>query len=86
MQNSDTKKTVTLEKDKVRQTTHWDLDYLPSREVELLYATPVDREDERPSESPAADNRLTNSRLGLLCMAAGIGLLALAFWAARLLG
>jgi hypothetical protein len=32
------KKRVALEQDKVRQTSHWDLDYLPLKEVDALYA------------------------------------------------
>ena len=79
------KKRVSLERDKFRQTTHWDLDYLPSQEVEDLYAAKIHRpiDESRQERSPKT---MTNRQLGLLCMAAGLGLLGLAFAVARLMG
>lgn len=70
------KKRVALERDKVRQTSHWDLDYLPLKEVDALYDRPGDRrETAGASESPR--KQMTNRSLGLICIAAGLGLLAL---------
>ncbi len=70
------KKRVALEQDKVRQTSHWDLDYLPLKEVDALYDRPGDgRETAGVSESPR--KQMTNRSLGLICIAAGLGLLAL---------
>ena len=46
------KKRVALEQDKVRQTSHWDLDYLPLKEVDALYDRPGDRR-----ETAGASNR-----------------------------
>jgi len=84
MTNIAGKKRVSVERDKVRRTTHWDLDYLPSREVEDLYAAPhAHKHPERPPRRTRP--RMTNRQLGLLCMAAGLGLLGLAVLAARLL-
>lgn len=70
------KKRVALEQDKVRQTSHWDLDYLPLKEVDALYDRPGGRrETAGVSESPR--KQMTNRSLGLICIAAGLGLLAL---------
>jgi len=69
-------KRVTLEQDKVRQTSHWDLDYLPLREVDALYERPGGRrETAGASESPR--KQIRNRSLGIICIAAGLGLLAL---------
>lgn len=69
-------KRVTLEQDKVRQTSHWDLDYLPLREVDALYDRPGGhRETAGASESPR--KQISNRSLGIICIAAGLGLLAL---------
>ena len=79
------KKRVNLERDKVRRTTHWDLDYLPSQEVEDLYAAEIHPPIDEPRREPSPKT-MTNRQLGLLCMAAGLGLLGLAFAVARLMG
>jgi hypothetical protein len=76
MTTENAKKRVALEQDKVRQTSHWDLDYLPLREVDALYDRPGGRrETAGASESPR--KQLTSRSLGLICIAAGLGLLAL---------
>ena len=72
MTNENGKKRVALEQDKLRQTSHWDLDYLPLKEVDALYDRP---ETAGASESPR--KQMTNRSLGLICIAAGLGLLAL---------
>jgi hypothetical protein len=74
--NRKPKKRVTLEQDKVRQTSHWDLDYLPLAAVDALYERPGGRrKDTGASESPR--KQMTHRSLGLICIAAGLGLLAL---------
>ena len=78
------KKRVALEETKVRQTTHWDMDYLPRDEVEALY----NRDASPPPETHATRSTRTSMsprKLGIICIAAGFGLLALAVAAARYL-
>ena len=70
------KKRVTLEQDKVRQTSHWDLDYLPLKEVDALYDRPGGRR-ETDEASESSGKQMANRSLGLICIAAGLGLLAL---------
>jgi hypothetical protein len=70
------KKRVTLEQDKVRQTSHWDLDYLPLKEVDALYDRPDDRR-ETAGASKSPRKRMSYRSLGLICIAAGLGFLAL---------
>ena len=70
------KRRVKHEKDKVRQTSHWDLDYLPLKEVDMLYdRSGGGRETVGVRQSPR--KQMTNRTLGLICIAAGLGLLAL---------
>jgi len=69
-------KRVTLEQDKVRQTSHWDLDYLPLREVDALYERPGGRR-ETAGASESSRKQISNRSLGIICIAAGLGLLAL---------
>jgi hypothetical protein len=74
--NHERSKRVALERDKVRQTTHWDMDYLPLKEVERLHA----RVDLDSAEAPASEptsQAASNRRLGAICIAAGLGLLTL---------
>jgi len=47
------KKRVSLEESKVRQTTHWDMDYLPRDEVQALYARGASRPAEAFSSVPS---------------------------------
>ena len=76
MTTENEKKRVTLEQDKVRQTSHWDLDYLPLKEVDALYDRPGGcRETAGVSES--SRKQMSNRSLGIICIAAGLGLLAL---------
>jgi len=76
MTNENGKKRVALEQDKVRQTSHWDMDYLPLREVDALYARPDGRR-EKAEATESSGKPMTNRSLGLICIAAGLGLLAL---------
>lgn len=78
------KKRVTLEQDKVRQTSHWDLDYLPLTEVDALYdRLGGRREIAGAGESPR--EQMTNRTLGLIGIGIGLGLLVLAVTVALLL-
>jgi hypothetical protein len=84
MPHHDGEKHIALEEDKVRQTSHWDMDYLPRKEVEARYARPTTR----PAQAPVAEERskpMTSRQLGIICMVAGLVILALAVAAARYL-
>ena len=68
------KQRVTVERDKLRQTTHWDMDYLPLESVEHLYSRKrVDTADTAPRES--LPRTTSNRRLGVICILAGVVLL-----------
>lgn len=70
------KKRVRLEQDKIRRTSHWDMDYLPLEEVRKRYDRQIARHEDKGS-SEHSEKRMTNRSLGLICIAAGLGLLAL---------
>ena len=75
-------KRVALEEDKRRQTTHWDLDYLPMTELEALHSRPaVGRAAARPAKPPS--DAVARRRWGLACLLAGLGLFLLALVLAR---
>ena len=76
MTNQAPSKRVTLEENKVRQTTHWDMDYLPLKEVERLHTREGAPADEATASVPRAP-RASNRRIGLICIATGAGLLVL---------
>ena len=65
---------VTVERDKLRQTTHWDMDYLPLESVERLYGRKGVKTADTASFEPPP--RTTSSRrLGVICILAGVVLL-----------
>ncbi len=78
------KKRVTLERDKIRQTTHWDMDYLPIRELDAYYQRSKPSTD-RPRPTRRHREPLTNRILGFICIGAGVALLILAWVVARYL-
>ena len=78
------KKRVSLEESKVRQTTHWDMDYLPRDEVQALYARGASRSAEAFSSVPSPKT-LSPGQLGVICIVIGIGLLIVAAAASRFL-
>ena len=78
------KKRVTYERDKIRQVSHWDFDYLSMDEVEGLYARSKPTAD-RTRRRKHPRKPLTSRRLGLLCIATGVALLLLTVAAVRLL-
>jgi len=62
-------KYIYKENGKIRQVTHWDLDYLPKEELEALY-----RQEKTPSPLDPPDSaHRPNTQLALVFM--GIGLL-----------
>ena len=78
------KKRVTYERDKIRQVSHWDLDYLSMEEVETLYARYASTADK--THRPKRPHKpLTSRQLGLICIAIGVTLLLLTAAAVRLL-
>jgi hypothetical protein len=74
MDKNTKKKRVHYEPDKVRATSHWDLDYMPLKDVEAHFAQLSQQNDAHPK---------TNSKflkpsslwLGLILMATGIALI-----------
>ena len=79
-----TKQRLHTEPEKVRHTTHWDLDYLPIEEVEHYYfqhPAKTGRNGAKPLKKKTAQRRL-----GLVLIGAGAGLFAAAIALGRLLG
>lgn len=84
MANQSTKQRLYTEREKVRHTTHWDLDYLPVEEVENYYF-------QNPTKKPAPKATLPKKirdqrRLGLALIVIGTGLFAVAVVLGRLSG
>lgn len=67
MEKSAKKMRVYKEEIKVTQTTHWDMDYLPKKEVDALY----DRAPGVPAEAPRAAKENSGS-LGLILVIIGV--------------
>jgi len=84
MANQSAKKRLYTEREKVRHTTHWDLDYLPIEEVENYYfQNPTNKRDPRAAfPKKTMDQR----RLGLILIGIGAGLFAVALVLGRFLG
>jgi hypothetical protein len=62
------------EEEKIRQVTHWDLDYLPTKEILDLY-----QRESGPSQQKKSNEHVTdesNTKLSLLLIASGLLLLA----------
>ena len=78
------KQRVTVERDKLRQTTHWDMDYLPLETVEDLYGREQLRTADAPSPEPPP-RTTSNRRLGVICILAGMVVLILTLALASLL-
>ena len=76
------KKHLYTEREKIRHTTHWDLDYLPREEIEAYC---VRAAPERISNTPRDLSRRRQGRVGLGLIAAGLLLLGCAVAAGRLL-
>jgi hypothetical protein len=69
------KKLLYTEREKIRHTTHWDLDYLPIEAVEHSYLQAATSRDKKaPREKPVR----SQGWLGLVLMAAGVTLVACA--------
>jgi len=71
--NKPEKKTrVYKDQAKDRHTTHWDMDYLPRKEVEALYAKSQKKRKKREPEGEGDPGRI-----GWFLVFAGVGLLTL---------
>ena len=72
---------VIKENGKLRQVTHWDIDYLSADQIETLYA----KNDSEPSRNVANSTDLSGTKWGLLLIGVGsIVLLFSLFLASRL--
>jgi len=69
------KKRIYAEREKIRHTTHWDMDYLPREVVERQYLNP-------PAGGgrivPRKENGRQQRRLGLVLIGVGLALFACA--------
>ena len=70
------------EDEKIRQVTHWDLDYLPKDEILDLYQRETGHYQQKNKGEHATDE--TNEKLPLLLIATGLFLLAGALYVASL--
>ena len=62
------------ENEKIRQVTHWDLDYLPMDEILELY-----QRESGPSQQKNSNEHVTdegNTKLSLVLIASGLSILA----------
>ena len=67
------KKRLRVEREKIRHTTHWDLDYLPKEVVAEWYRK---TSAGTGKTAPPTEDRRRQRRLGLVLMGAGAALLA----------
>jgi len=73
---------VTKEQEKIRQVTHWDLDYLPKEKILDLYQRETGYRKQKHKTAPATDE--SNRTIPLLLIAIGLLLLAGALCVASL--
>ena len=73
---------VIKEKEKIRQVTHWDLDYLPIDEVQDLYERKT--VNGRQKEKTRHASGESNQKLSLLLIMIGLFLLAASLYFASL--
>jgi len=84
MANQTPKQRLFTEREKVRHTTHWDLDYLPIEEVEGYY---FQHPAKKQAHGVAPPKKLSSQRkLGLVLIGIGAGLFAVAVVLGRLWG
>lgn len=84
MESQSTKRRLYTEREKVRHTTHWDMDYLPIEEVERYY---FQHPSQKQGTRDAAPKKTMNQRrLGLVLICIGAGLFAAALTLGRLVG
>lgn len=82
MKNKKQRFLLIKEEEKIRQVTHWDLDYLPTDEILDLYQRETGRHQQKNGNGLAADE--SKKRLSLLLIATGLLLLAGALCVASL--
>jgi hypothetical protein len=82
MKNEKKKIHLIKEDEKIKQVTHWDLDYLPKDEILDLYRQGTGNHQQKNKTAHAADE--TSKRLPLLLIAIGLFLLAGARYVASL--
>lgn len=78
-------KRVYYEPEKVRATSHWDLDYMPLKEVEAHFAQ-LSEQNEADSKTKSKDLKLSGFWLGLILMAIGIALIVIVVLVGRYSG
>jgi hypothetical protein len=74
------KKRIYAEREKIRQTTHWDMDYLPKEVVARRYLKPS---TDSGKTAPRKENGRQQRRLGLVFIGVGTALFVCAIWLAR---
>jgi hypothetical protein len=76
------KRRIYAEREKIRHTTHWDMDYLPREVVERQYLKPPIGSGKT---APQKENGRQQRRLGLVLMGVGAALFACAVLLGRFL-
>jgi len=84
MTQQSTKQRLYTEREKVRHTTHWDMDYLPIEEVESYYFLPPEKE--QAHRGTPRSKKMDQRRLGLALIGIGAGLFAAALALGRFWG
>lgn len=74
MEKQTKKKRVYYESAKIRATSHWDLDYMPLKEVEAHFAQLAEQNTADQNPKPPTF-RLSSFFLGLILLALGVFLL-----------
>lgn len=77
------KRRLRYEMPKIRRTSHWDLDYLPLKEIERLYGQGSEgvkssKEERHPSR------QFSKGKLGVVLMISGLSLIGLTILLIRL--
>ncbi len=77
------KERVRLEREKLRSTSHWDLDYLPWQDVEDYFSEHAHQANNTISPDRKPKGMISHN-LGLVCLIAGLVLLVLAVLAGQI--
>jgi len=84
MTRQSNKQRLYTEREKVRHTTHWDLDYLPREEVENYYFLHPEKKEAYRGKPP--EKKVEHRKLGVVLIVIGAGLFAAALVLGRLFG